>query len=128
MRSAALRFLSLLLPHHRRTAHGLPGRGLLHFTHRCEVDLALVGIDAGDDDPQLRADAVAPAGAAADEGEAHGVEGVEIVRQRADVDEAGDEAIRQLDDEPVAAHIHDDGAEFIRAAATRAGAGRTPFS
>jgi hypothetical protein len=63
------------------------------FTGEREIDLAFEGVDAGDEDAELIAEAEAAAGTAADEAALGGIEEVKVVSQRRDVDEAGGENV-----------------------------------
>src|SRR5919201_532763 len=86
------------------------------FIGQCEVDLLLELVNARDEDAQLIADCEPVARSAADQAALRGVEEIEVVIEGRNVNDTGDEHIRQLPDQAVVSDIDNRRAENLRVA------------
>ena len=86
------------------------------FVRDGEVDLAFEDIDARHENAQLIAHGKFPAGLPANESPLGRVKNIEVVRERRNVDEAGQEHVRQFEQEPIIPDIDDRRAKDLRVA------------
>jgi hypothetical protein len=78
-----------------------------------KIDLLFKRVHPRDKDLNLVADFISPVAALTNQPALHGVEPIEIVAQRRNMNNSGDERIRQFDNQTVISNVHDRGAKNL---------------